>query len=107
MKSEIYAVIVTYNPNLDLLAKLILSLQEQVGGIVIVDNGSENISHIRSGIGNLPRKLIKLSENKGIAYAQNQGIMYAESRRAQYVLLIGLRVGLARRWLQVPHPVRH
>ncbi len=88
MKSEIYAVIVTYNPNLDLLAKLILSLQEQVGGIVIVDNGSENISHIRSGIGNLPRKLIKLSENKGIAYAQNQGIMYAESRRAQYVLLM-------------------
>ncbi len=88
MKPEVYAVIVTYNPNLELLVKVMLCLQEQVGRIIVVDNGSENISHIESGIGNSPNKLIKLSENKGIAYAQNQGITYAESRRAQYVLLM-------------------
>lgn len=88
MLSEIYAVMVTYNPDIVSLSQVIESLAEQVDEIIIVDNGSKNILEIENFISNHRIELIKFPENKGVAAAQNKGIAYADSQRAKYVLLM-------------------
>ncbi|EGO97009.1 glycosyltransferase family 2 protein [Acidiphilium sp. PM] len=88
MNSKIYAVIVTYNPDINTLSESIKYLIGQVYRIIIVDNNSINFQEldflsIKKGI-----ILIKFSENKGIASAQNEGIRYANSHKAKYILLM-------------------
>ena len=87
MNYEIYAVIVTYNPNISSFRKVIDGLREQVDSIVVVDNASKNLYEIQALVQNSEFGIIKFSENKGIAYAQNKGIAYADSRGARYILL--------------------
>ena len=72
------ALTVAFNPDIELLAKQISSLDAQCKH-VIIDNGSETISitnqkKIYVDFSNVT--LICLGENKGIAYAQNTGIDY-------------------------------
>lgn len=81
--SSVFAIIVTYNPDSDLLLKQYESLKDQVDGIVYVDNHSkskipqyENSSYIYN------------EENKGIGCAQNQGIRLSIERGAKYILLL-------------------
>lgn len=88
MNYEIYAVIVTYNPNISSFRKVIDGLREQVDSIVVVDNASKNLYEIQALVQNSEFGIIKFSENKGIAYAQNKGIAYADSRGARYILLM-------------------
>lgn len=88
MSPEIYAVIVAYDPEIDSFSTVISSLLEQVKEIIIVDNGSKNIREIERNFNYNQIKLIKFSENKGIATAQNEGIIYSESRKAKYILLM-------------------
>lgn len=68
----ISAVIVTYNPDIDVLTNLIKCLSKQVDSVVIVDNFSDNIDSIK----NLDAifKFIPLEKNIGLASAQNIGI---------------------------------
>ena len=88
MNSEIYAVIVTYNPDIASFSEVIRGLLGQVDRIIIVDNNSKNILEIEGIIRGTQVELIKFSENKGIAAAQNKGICYADSRQAKYILLM-------------------
>lgn len=81
---DLFAVIVTYHPQLINLKKLIVALREQGVSPVIVDNGTlkqdslseiENIAHV-----------INLGDNMGIAFAQNKGILYCKSKNAKAIV---------------------
>ena len=69
------AVLVTYNPDIDILVQCIESLSSQVRTIWLVDNSSTTCN-FKSSFEHLPDEIeiIKLMGNTGIAYAQNIGI---------------------------------
>jgi rhamnosyltransferase len=84
----IVAVVVTYQPELDTLSRLLRALVPQVSLTVVVDNGSA------ADLGQwLPRDLhgavvvIPLDDNRGIASAQNVGIAKAKEEGADHVIL--------------------
>lgn len=85
---DIFAVIVTYNPELNALDRLLSALLPQVGAALIVDNGST------TDVGAWFRKrqdgnceLHLIGANCGIAAAQNIGVAAARRRGADFVLL--------------------
>jgi rhamnosyltransferase len=85
---DVFAVIVTFNPDLDVLDALVQRLLPQVGAALIVDNGSTvNVAawHAQRGYARVELRLV--GENLGIAAAQNIGMGEARSRGVQYVLL--------------------
>lgn len=88
MISDIFAVIVTYNPDITSLKDVVLRVFQQSGAVAIVDNASENQSEIRSISQTIPCEFIQLPENKGIAYAQNAGISSGIAQGAKYILLM-------------------
>ena len=81
----IYAIIVTYNPEQELMDSQFKSLVEQVDGIIYVDNASSN-----SPVFPDSEKVVILHNlsNEGLAKAQNHGIEYAKSQGADYILLL-------------------
>lgn len=85
----VIAVVVTYQPALDVLEHLLDALTPQVESVVVVDNGSQAdlADWCRKRQIN-PVELLLLEENKGIAAAHNVGIQWARDRRAEFVLLM-------------------
>lgn len=84
----VWAVIVSYNPEVERLKSLVEVVAQQVFGVVIVDNASEDdIASIldKSGVSNV--STITLPENYGIAAAQNVGIERAIQSGATYIYL--------------------
>lgn len=83
------AVIVSYDPDLDGLEKLVRSIATQVAAILIVDNGSapDRSPASRSAIAEAAQ-IELLGENFGIARAHNIGIEWARRRGATHVLLL-------------------
>ncbi|HBX2496287.1 TPA: glycosyltransferase, partial [Klebsiella pneumoniae] len=61
------AIIVTYNPDVDVLTTLIEGLEKQISNIIVVDNFSQNVSTIEKI--NKEFKFIKLDKNIGLASA--------------------------------------
>ncbi len=55
------AIIVTYNPDVDVLTTLIEGLEKQISNIIVVDNFSQNVSTIEKI--NKEFKFIKLDKN--------------------------------------------
>jgi len=82
---KIYALIITYNPNIDILDKVIRSLADQVAGICIVDN----FSFDSDGLTEFCRDIfmIRLDKNYGIAKATNVGLQFLQNKGADFVLL--------------------
>ncbi|WP_299685998.1 rhamnosyltransferase [uncultured Vibrio sp.] len=76
---SIFAVIVTYNPEVANLEKLVGSLKESNVKSVIVDNGS--FSRF-----SLPCETLWMEDNLGIAKAQNEGIKYCTIHNAEYII---------------------
>ncbi len=94
---KIYAGIITYNPDIDKLMKNIIAVLPQVEGLLIVDNGSDNVSDINKLIQRVNVEhnpgftdiLFKTNDkNKGVAYALNQIMNKAESQGATWVLTL-------------------
>lgn len=79
------AIVVTYNPEVELLESQYDKLRGQVDGIVYVDNGSA------AGF-ELPKekdvRIIRNKENRGLGVAQNQGIKAALELGADHILLM-------------------
>lgn len=73
MCNGVYAVIVSYNPDIKKISECIYSLAMQVERIVLVDNGSSNSDELFT-ISCVNLDVVILGENKGIAYAQNYGV---------------------------------
>ena len=82
------AVVVTYNPDITALLKLVSQLNKETDFIVI-DNGSAAIDELAVSIMVYKRciELIRLSENEGLAKALNRGINWARSKNYDYVFL--------------------
>lgn len=85
---DVFAIVVTYNPDIVVLGKLLDSLLPQVGRAVIIDNCSsaaiENFIQ-KSKYQNL--EFFRLDKNYGIAHAQNVGISKADINSTKFFLL--------------------
>lgn len=85
---EVYAVIVTYNPNLEILEKGLMALSCQVSMIIVVDNHSANATEIIDLCQSIDNcQSINLQDNEGIGFAQNKGIKKALDLNASHVIL--------------------
>ncbi len=83
---RICGIIVTYNPDLVTLERLLNSVKPQVSNLIIVDNGSRVDL---GGVADLHEiALLPLGENFGIARAQNIGFEFARECQAKYILLL-------------------
>ncbi len=87
---KIYAGIISYNPDMDKLKRNISSVLPQVDGLVIVDNGSDNLQDIKALISQAGDNisLIDNQGNKGVAYGLNQIMSHAEKAGAAWVLTL-------------------
>lgn len=89
MINNLSAIIVSYNPNMGVIQKLINKLTSQGCFVIIVDNGSENYTQIKE-IEIKDKKninVILLGGNLGIAKAQNVGIKTAIDLNYEYVII--------------------
>lgn len=80
------AVVVSYNPDTELLIQLIDAIASQVGGMVVVDNGSEiDVAKLLAG-----RQLtvLGIGRNLGVAAGFNRGIAWAGEHGFEHVLLL-------------------
>jgi len=88
----ISAVIVTYNPKIELLVQQFKSLDSQLNNIIYVDNSSQNILSFESEILAIPTSVniyfIKNSVNLGLGKAHNLGITKAEELNSDFVLIL-------------------
>ncbi len=87
MRTRICAVIVTYNIG-ELVHRCFDSIQNQVGHVLIVDNGSDEATRrellslgASDGV-----SLILNERNEGIARAFNQGVQWAQDQGFQWIL---------------------
>ncbi len=82
------AIVVSYEPNITALLKLLGQLNRETSFIVI-DNGSPNIESLIESITVYDRckELIKLPENEGLAKGLNRGIRWAQENGFEYVFL--------------------
>ena len=90
MKCKCVAVIWAFNPDIELLRKVLQSVIKQVDYTVIVDNASRNFRHIKNVCKNLGGKitLIRLNRNYGVR-ALNVGMAYAIKKfNPIYILLL-------------------
>lgn len=88
MNELVYAVIVCFNPDLELLSNNVRSIIAQVNNVVVVDNGSMNYEQYTERlktIGNI--QYIRLEKNEGIAYALNVGLDYCNGKCKWFISL--------------------
>ena len=89
MNQKVIAVVVTYQPDLAVLAELLTAVINQVDSVVIVDNGSTmDVSLFLRPYSPGRVSLLQLGKNRGIAFAQNKGIEFARGHEAQFILLM-------------------
>ncbi len=85
---SVAAVVVTYNPEAEVLNALLKAIEQQVAYIIVVDNGSKEqaIENIRQAI---PEngQLIEKGYNSGISGAINTGVIAAENFNATHIVL--------------------
>ncbi|MEC5385585.1 glycosyltransferase family 2 protein [Uliginosibacterium sp. H3] len=74
---RVVALIVSYNPDVNTLQRLLDSLQGQVDVSIVVDNGSRDDIGLAAMVRTEGEELIALGRNMGIAHAQNVGIARA------------------------------
>ncbi|GMG90989.1 rhamnosyltransferase [Cupriavidus sp. TKC] len=86
--SSVGAVVVTYNPDVLHLMRLLQALGPQVAQIVVVDNGSSVVPDISGGSFGAPVTLIECGGNLGIAAAHNKGLMRLKANGVSYGLLM-------------------
>lgn len=87
-RSDVTGIIVTFNPHLDSLERLIEVIAPQLGHLLIVDNGSAADVKVWLTEHYPDVDIRQLDENYGIAKAQNVGIDCARAYRSKYVLLL-------------------
>ncbi len=85
--TKVTGIIVTFNPDIEILKKLIEAIIPQLNHLIVVDNNSNvDLSFLVKIWPDI--ELIELGENFGIATAQNVGIKRAKVIGSDYVLLL-------------------
>lgn len=89
-ESGVWAIVVTYQPDIATLRAALMACAEQVARVLVVDNGSELsiLALLRELAHQTGCSLNELGSNLGIAAAQNRGIAQARARGATHVLLL-------------------
>ncbi|PUA20526.1 glycosyltransferase family 2 protein [Glaciimonas sp. PCH181] len=82
--THICAIIVTYEPDINILNKLLSTISHQVNLLVIVNNGGK-LPHVNEII---CTEIICNQTNLGLAVAQNQGIEWAKNNKASHILIL-------------------
>lgn len=86
MSTKVFAVVVTYNPNVELFRKVISSISGQVP-LILIDNASENLDEISSSFAFFNHLIFEsLPSNIGLASAQNHAISIAKNKGASHVI---------------------
>jgi len=82
-----FACIVTYEPDLGILAENLRAVARQVDAVIVVDNGSANASTFAD---DLPEEVVlhRLAVNSGLSVAMNIAVQSAESQHAELVLML-------------------
>ena len=82
------AVVVTFNPDITALLKLVSQLNKETD-FIIIDNASGSFDELAASIIVYKRciEMIRLSDNEGLAKALNRGIAWARSKSYEYVFL--------------------
>lgn len=83
-KKKAYSVIVSYKPDIDVLATLILQLSEQYDKVILIDNGGADVINSHK-IHNLI--YMDNGDNIGLGAALNKALSYCENNNADYVAL--------------------
>jgi rhamnosyltransferase len=83
-RSDVLAVVVTYNPDDDLVRNL-AALRSQVAEVLVVDNGSVDAAVVQSAAATARCAFQANGENRGIAAALNQGAALALQRGATWL----------------------
>lgn len=85
----VLAVVVTYNPELDVLQRQIEAFTLQGVPSLLVDNKSRMaIAQWSASLTSPPHHVIAFSDNMGIAHAHNAGIAWAKAHGFSYVILM-------------------
>lgn len=85
---KVYAVVISFNPDIHLLNDEYLSISNQVDGIFYVDNNSRNKADIEQWSKDKTKAFyIWLDTNEGIGVAQNIGIKKALEQGATHVVI--------------------
>lgn len=83
----ISSVIITYQPNLDVLSSLVSIISRVCSQLVLIDNGSSNFNELKTHFSSISNvTLVSLSKNVGIAEAQNIGIRNLKSLGEELIL---------------------
>ena len=86
---EVISIIVSFNPNIERLKKVISPISINDSKIVIVDNHSENFPDLKSALGMVNVDYIELEQNVGISKALNIGIKYIKNHfNPEWILLL-------------------
>lgn len=83
--NKLYAIVVTFHPNVETFFRLLTLLSPQVEKILQIDNATPDLGENNVVINNLD-KIINI-KNVGVAAAYNQGIMKARLEGATHVML--------------------
>lgn len=81
----VYAVIVIFHPQTELICALVKAISPQVRQVVVIDNGSSEV--ITSSLTALNIVYLKQIGNQGLADGFNIGIRYALEKAASHVIL--------------------
>lgn len=85
---KIYAIVISFNPNIKLLDEEYGSIAPQVDKIIYIDNLSTNRNEIKTWIeGKEKASIIWMSDNEGIGIAQNAGMHEALKDGASHVVI--------------------
>lgn len=82
----VFAVVVSFNPDVKILRENLIELKKQVNGIILVDNNSLNKNDFIPSISNLCT-IIRLEENLGLSKAQNDGVIEAKKQNSTHVII--------------------
>lgn len=94
MQKFVCAVIVTFNPEIEVLKNQYYSVRSQADYIVYIDNSSRDIEALKDfflnelGTGNNKSTVIYNTKNEGLGFAQNQGMKIAKEIKATHILLL-------------------
>lgn len=86
--SQIFAGIVTYNPDIDLLKKNLAAIKKQLEEVVIVDNYSDNVEDVRILANQYNCQIVENNKNRGIAAALNQIFRVGKKLGYKWVLTL-------------------
>lgn len=84
----VVAIVVTYQPHLVELARLLDAIRHQVQRTIVIDNGSSiNVNGFLADRNDPGIHCLCLDNNHGVAAAQNVGIAWAREQGASFVIL--------------------